>query len=213
MSNTPRTKRKKNSPQSQTPSPVLNDPKKVKSSSAAKVLNFSLQEDCAEMTDQTELKAFMQQLVTNSETKILKILEPIKLAVERLDSLHQQVSQLTAQVKNRNRNQRKNNIIIYGIAEKKGEKWNDREFILQELAKKLGLADLDFDYCQRIGKYFENSNNPRPLLVKLLRFRDKQKIFANKSKIREDRIFINDDLDPDFRHKGRRYFQQSRLCK
>ena len=63
---------------------------------------------------------------------------------------------------------------------------------LTEIGEKLGLGKIQFDDIFRIGK--PGSRN-RPLFVRLLRTWDKKAIMRARGKLKDRKIFINDDLD------------------
>ena len=91
----------------------------------------------------------------------------------------------------------RNNIGIDGIKETKGETWNDCEEKVQDMfAQKLGLDGTEIECARRVkcNSRDSNTNRPRTIVVKLLRFKDKTKIFQNANKFKGQNIFINNDF-------------------
>ena len=89
---------------------------------------------------------------------------------------------------------RRNNIRIDGIKETKGETWNDCEEKVQDMfAQKLGLDGIEIERAHRVkrNKRDIDTDRPRTIVVKLLQFKDKTKIFQNANKLKGQNIFIN----------------------
>ena len=92
---------------------------------------------------------------------------------------------------------RRKNIRIDGIKETKGETWNDSEEKVQDmLAQKLGLDGIEIERAHRVKRnnIDSNTNRPRIIVVKLLLFKGKTKIFQNANKLKGQNIFINNDF-------------------
>ena len=92
---------------------------------------------------------------------------------------------------------RRKNIRIDGIKETKGETWNDSEEKVQDmLAQKLGLDGIEIEGAHRVKRnnIDSNTNRPRIIVVKLLLFKGKTKIFQNANKLKGQNIFINNDF-------------------
>jgi hypothetical protein len=91
------------------------------------------------------------------------------------------------------------NIIIQGIPHKKDETWKDLELVLKDVFMKLKINEkLDYDEWYRIGPY---SSTTRPIMLKLLRQKDKKMIMANRKNLKGTTIYINDDNPKDVRKK------------
>ena len=92
---------------------------------------------------------------------------------------------------------RRNNIRIDGIKEMKGETWNDCEEEVQDMfAQKLGLDGIETECAHRVklNNRDSNTNRPRTIVMKLLRLKDKTKIFQNANKLKGQNICINNDF-------------------
>ena len=63
-------------------------------------------------------------------------------------------------------------------------------------AQKLGLDGIEIERAHRVkhNSRDSNTNRPRTIVVKLLRFKDKTKIFQNANKLKGQSIFINNDF-------------------
>jgi hypothetical protein len=84
---------------------------------------------------------------------------------------------------------RKKNLVIQGLREKKQESWKDLEVAIDELYKKLGIpVKPDYDDCFRLGK--PNVGKVRPVLLKLIRLRDKKLIMSLTKNLKGSNIFV-----------------------
>ena len=88
---------------------------------------------------------------------------------------------------------RRNNIVISGLVEVGSESWEDSEKQVVELcSSKLGIVDIPIERAHRLGRKMPNKN--RPIICKLLNFKDKELIKRNGFKLKGTNIFINDDF-------------------
>ena len=64
-------------------------------------------------------------------------------------------------------------------------------------AQKLGLDWIEIECAHRVKRNNRdsNTNRPRTIVVKLLRFKDKTEIFQNTNKLKGQNIFINNDFN------------------
>ena len=63
-------------------------------------------------------------------------------------------------------------------------------------AQKLKLDGFEIEHAHRVKRNNgdSNTNRPRTIVVKLLRFKDKAKIFQNANKLKGQNMFINNDF-------------------
>jgi hypothetical protein len=95
---------------------------------------------------------------------------------------------------------RKRNVVRQGWPEKSNETWKDLEKVVGDLFGKLGIPDKpDFDDCYRMGRF--SSTKCRPIMLKLLRQRDKKQIMSRRKYLKGTSIFVNDDNPRDVRKK------------
>lgn len=88
---------------------------------------------------------------------------------------------------------RRNNIVISGLVEQGSESWEDSEKQVIELCKsKLDIVDVSIERAHRLGKKMPNKT--RPIICKLLNFKDKELIKQYGYKLKGTNIFINDDF-------------------
>lgn len=116
---------------------------------------------------------------------------------------------------------RRNNLVIDGVLESDNEKWADTEQkVLKLFGEKLDLdpTKIEIERAHRTGKVSNNvqSNTgngssmpgrkvdrPRSIVVKFLRFKDRERVLWNANKLKGTKIFINEDYPEAVRQKRR----------
>lgn len=76
--------------------------------------------------------------------------------------------------------------------EEKGENWEMSEIKVKEILWNkfsLNVKDIEIEHAHRVGKF--NESKPRQIVVKLLRYKDKQMILSLTKKLKGTRIYIN----------------------
>lgn len=88
-----------------------------------------------------------------------------------------------------NQHKRKN-IIIDGIPDVGGEKWNELQLKVQHMFSsnlELDCTKIEMERVQRIGQYQEGGR-PRKIMVNLLRLKDKPHILSSVKKLKGTNI-------------------------
>lgn len=94
---------------------------------------------------------------------------------------------------------RSKNIVIFGIVEPAKESPADLYKTIEELTNAMGIPDLDFDDAYRLGKPGNSAKGPRPVLLRLMKTRDKRTVFNNKKKLQTtppgpfEKVYIHED--------------------
>lgn len=93
---------------------------------------------------------------------------------------------------------RRNNLVINGLGpDKEDETWDETEAKVQAmLATQLKIeTSVEIERAHRNGKFRGNKEKPRTVVIKLLRFKDKQLILARaKAHLRNTSIYISEDF-------------------
>lgn len=155
--------------------------------------------------------ASFEERLTKMEQSIVSIAE----IAPRLSELEQTVAHLREIVSKLGRKNddlenrsRRNNLVIYGLAENSGETSDELlETVTELISSKLEVKCSDIERCHRLG--VRKSNNPRPVIIKLLDFRTKVAILSNASKLKSTKIFINEDFSVRVRQIRRELWQNS----
>ena len=100
---------------------------------------------------------------------------------------------------------KKLNVVVYGLTENPpNTKRQDRvQNDIKNVLSAFSVTDTQINancikYCHHLGKYNAQSDRPRPLLVKFLRYTDASNIIRNKTKL-ASQIYVKPDLTYDER--------------
>ena len=91
-------------------------------------------------------------------------------------------------------NTRKNNLVFQGITDEPRESWTTTEKKIADVFKNYKFPDSEsifIDKAQRIGNFAPGKT--RPVVVTLNRFKDKEKIWSQRSLLKKSNIWISED--------------------
>jgi translation initiation factor 6 (eIF-6) len=110
---------------------------------------------------------------------------------EDLNKLNRRLNKVQNKANDNEQYSRRNNLRIYGIAEKQIENCYDEvtKFCNEELG--VSIERNEIDRAHRVGK--PSDTNSRAIIVKLKSY-TKLSIMKNKAKLRGKPLFINEDL-------------------
>jgi hypothetical protein len=92
---------------------------------------------------------------------------------------------------------RRENMIVSGVVEETEESWKETEEKVRKVVDgmKEGLgSSIEIQRCHRLGRYNPVANFPRRIIVKLVRYKEKEAIFALRSSLRGSEVYLDDDL-------------------
>ena len=103
---------------------------------------------------------------------------------ENVAELTQKVDDLSEVVEKQEQYSRRNCLLLHGIHEKKQE--NTDELCIKAINDNLDLDinNRDIDRTHHIGNPRNTDEKPRPIIIKLVRYNDKKKIFDSKKKLK-----------------------------
>lgn len=100
---------------------------------------------------------------------------------------------------------RRNNIVVDGILESSNEKWSDCEEKVKQLMQekpKLDRNTVVLERAHRIEKPRNgNSTRLRPIVVKFLRYKDKEAVLERAKYLKDTNIYLNEDFPENVRQK------------
>jgi hypothetical protein len=141
-----------------------------------------------------EIKALRSEM----RSIVKEELEPLDRLVTKVCEMEKTVTELKTKLNVMEISDRKRNIIVYGYEEKRRETWLDIDTKLEDLRRKIGFAkNIDYDSAFRLGK--KQMSKSRPILLKLIRLKDKFEILNAAKKLRGTNIYIHQDLSPEDR--------------
>ena len=97
-----------------------------------------------------------------------------------VSSLNEKRNSITEQVDQQEQYSRRNRLLIHGIAERNQENTDDLALEIFREKLDIELTQRGLDRTHRIGKNYKSSNRPRPVIVKLIWYNDRKKIFSMK---------------------------------
>ena len=111
-------------------------------------------------------------------------MDSLSTKIEKLEKLQDQQEQYS----------RRNCLLIHGIAEEKEEITD--EVIINTLNEKLDLDITlrDIERTHRIGELKKARGKIRPIIVKFVRYNDRNRVFRNKKKLKGQKISITESL-------------------
>ncbi|CAL9687321.1 unnamed protein product [Knipowitschia caucasica] len=135
------------------------------------------------------------------DTEINSTCSELKVLSERLEYFDNQT--------------RRNNILVDGITNEREEKPEALESKIRQLiTTKLCLdsVDIAMDGVSRLGQY-RDQGRPRPILVRLQRFKDRQCILAAARKLKGTNAYIIEDFTDSVRRRRRELLPQLKAAR
>jgi hypothetical protein len=139
----------------------------------------------------------IQETEVRTAIHITDSLKPVQEIAEKVKIIEQSVVSLKNEVERIHDEQRKNNIIVYGLIENNPGRYEDIEKTIESLSNTLRIPTIDYDDAFRLGQ--PKSGQNRPLIIKLMRYKDKQRIFAAANNLKGTRISISNDKSKELR--------------
>ena len=138
------------------------------------------------------IKCFKNEFVELIDSRIDVLEDMNKHLQEDLNELNRRLNKVQNKANDNEQYSRRNNLRIYGIAEKQIENCYDEvtKFCNEELG--VSIERNEIDRAHRVGK--PSDTNSRAIIVKLKSYHTKLSIMKNKAKLRGKPLFINEDL-------------------
>ncbi|KAL7392264.1 hypothetical protein ABVT39_022175 [Epinephelus coioides] len=165
---------------------------------------------------QENFKGFVQIIMESTNTRLDAISKEIQEVKVSLQFTQKEVDDLKAEDKMEylEGQSRRNNLVFNGVAESPGETWADTEKKIMEILKeKLQLQHkVEVERAHRTGKP-GGGDRPRPIAVKLLRYKDREAILQRAKSLRGTKIFINEDFTDAVRQKRKDLMPELRAAR
>lgn len=188
-SKTPSNKRLRNEISSTETSPEIELKKQKSQQYSPKGTN--LQHEMADSTEQLIKKAV--QATEDSMRLLIKTeLQPVHDLLDTVKQLSADVNQTKSEILRMHKNDKRKNVIVYGLPETKNESYAERQKVIENFATTLRIPTLDYDDAFRLGKV--TADKARPLLIKFLRQRDKQLVLQACKNLKGTNISVRDDM-------------------
>jgi len=213
MGDTPRSKRNRDT-REQSVSPQFLTPEADSKKARAVIMAKSDSSDESDIgmeppigeTSEQRTERVLTNLMKNSEKRTAKLVKnefkslknDFRAKFDTIDKkqeeLEAKLEQKSAKIQQLERSSRKKNVVVYGIPERKSENASERHDLIDDLCSKLKMAAIDYSEVYRLGKMPIVMNKSRPLLIKLVRFRDKITMFKAAAAEKPPGLSLSDDL-------------------
>lgn len=164
-------------------------------------LKTSLEFTQNKMEEETSGHKEIEAKIKSFESDIMKSKQDIDELLTKLDYIDNQ--------------HKRKNIIIDGISDVGGEKWNELELKVQQMFSsnlELDCTKIEMERVQRIGQYQEGGR-PRKIMVNLLRLKDKQHILSSVKKLKGTNIYINEDFSGAVQQKRKELWPKLKVAR
>jgi hypothetical protein len=121
----------------------------------------------------------------------------VQVIAEKVNIIERSVLSLRNEVDRIQDDQRKNNVIVYGLKESGSGSYENIAKTIESLSNSIKTSKIDYDDALRLGQ--PKLGQIRPLIIKLIRYQDDQRIFAAANNLRGTRISISNDKSKDLR--------------
>lgn len=138
----------------------------------------------------------LKQQVKHQEREEHKNRETINKLTEILQVSGKQVQNLEERCNWQEDYSRRLNLQFVGIEESSGgETWEQTATRVSKLLEnKLELPNIELERAHRVGRSIDHRT--RPIIARFTRFRDRESVMRNVSKLRGTKIYVNEDLCP-----------------
>lgn len=159
-------------------------------------------------TTNQKLEAIDQKL-----EKIGKMEKQVLECVQRVDKLENLVLSLTKKVDELDNRGRRSNLVVYGVKESENETHQD---LLDSVEKtifedKIGIKTAGIERIHRLGRKQATDNSKhRPVILKLVDYRDKVNILSNCKKLKGTEYSISEDFSPAVREVRKKLWERTK---
>lgn len=150
--------------------------------------------------------ADVHKLLVDFKTEVLSEIQVIKDAVMGIESLSRRVATMESKIQEMEKavntrlddiegQARRNNMIVYGLAEEGQESWEDTEVKVRAFFKEdMGVQEvLSIERCHRLGPK-RRGHTSRPIILKFSFFKDKTRVMKKASTLKGKAISVSDDF-------------------
>lgn len=136
---------------------------------------------------QKQMTSFAEQ-ITQNKNDIKELNHKLTESNERGADQKQAIEAVTSQTERIDREMRKWNLLIVGIAEEKDESQDQLREITNKLCSSITKVQIDVDTVYRFGKKFPGK--PRMIKVKFRSIDDRNKVYGNRTEVKFP-VYIN----------------------
>ncbi|XP_075526844.1 uncharacterized protein LOC142558589 isoform X3 [Dermacentor variabilis] len=163
-----------------------------------------------------DIKTIKEERLTSIDKKLERLSgleDNVSACTKQIASLQKTVSSLELRLDDLENRSRRSNPIVYGMQEDTKENTESLERAVNEkvIRHTLKLEPVAIERIHRLGKPM--ANKTRPIIFKLLDFRDKTKILRNCQKLKDTVYAISEDFSPRVRDIRKKLWQYGKARK
>ncbi|XP_078667360.1 uncharacterized protein LOC144909172 [Branchiostoma floridae x Branchiostoma belcheri] len=154
-----------------------------------------------EMQDLKNSLNFSQGEISDTKERSDKNADKLKQLEQNIMTYNTEVTEMANKLDYIENQSRRNNLIFDRIKDDRKETWEQSETKVKEVLRnklRLNTDNIEIERAHRNGK---PGDRPRPIVVKLLRYKDKQNILRQAKMLKGTQIFINEDFSDKIRQK------------
>ena len=147
-----------------------------------------------QLNDLTSSVQFISEKFDLYEKELQEKDKKIKELKDDVGLLQTEIGEMKHEMERQCQYTRRNCLLIHGVKEEENE---DTDKIAVDIANKdlnITINKGHLDRSHRLGKRNNNTLKPRPIIVKFVRYNDRQNIFSNKKKLKGKEIAITESL-------------------
>ncbi|XP_065678180.1 uncharacterized protein LOC136093163 [Hydra vulgaris] len=151
------------------------------------------------MASKKEIEIIMEEKFKAQESSLLKIVsENGSIQNDKMDKILHSIENITNRISKVEKKTTKLAEIIDGVRENEKETWGQTEKKVQQIFNdQLKISNIIIERAHRIERRCNAEkikNKPRTIILKLLNYKDKEKILENAKMLKGTGIFINIDF-------------------
>ncbi|KAK7922388.1 hypothetical protein WMY93_009290 [Mugilogobius chulae] len=147
---------------------------------------------------------YTQKDVEDEKAHVEKLSKDYKDMFQEINMLNSKMNTSNGKMDYLENQSRRKNLVFEGIPESGHEKWSDSEDKIRKiLSEKLKLdhKHIELERAHRSGKPPARDDKPRPIVVRFLRFKDRNTVLEKAKYLKGSNIFINEDYSEVIRQK------------
>lgn len=147
---------------------------------------------------------FTQGEVENVKASSEKLSKDCKVMLNDINMLNSKHNLMNGKIDYLENQYRCKNLIFDGIPESVHKKWSDSEDKIQKILNeklKLDQKHIELERVHRSGKPPARDEKPRPIVVRFLRFKDRNTVLEKAKNLKGSNIYVNEDFSEAVRMK------------
>ena len=192
---------------------------------------FELKGEVAKMRSEMDIIADLKNSLQHSQSEIVDLknnTSDLKVRVDKQDVQHTNIMiqlndarrenlQLKEQLLKLDSYIRRENLKFSGISEDNNESaLQCRKKIWDLFVNKLEIdhgKDIEFQRCHRMGPKPANGSQTRDIIVRFIRYGDREHVWNQRNKLRGSGVFINEDFPPEIEGRRKRLYPVYKAAK